>query len=240
MGNRIRVRNPTKTLTQPEVFDKILSEGNLTVIAGRRGSGKTGFGFSVLEYAHKQKRPVYIIGFPDKMDDLLPSYVISVSSLSDVPNGSFALLDEAILQYNARQWNTNLSDLSLVVVADLARHKNLSIIFVSVNLAMIDINAVRTINTLILKEPSLLQEHTERAFMKKFLKVVASVFNSIPHKDRPAYSYIFDDRLEGLVKTELPAFWSEELSRSWKDYASKDKVEIRESTYRIFRPRSGK
>jgi len=236
MTNRIGVRYPVNSLTPTEVFEKILSEGNLTVIAGRRGSGKTGFGFSVLEYAQKQKRPVYIIGFPDKINELLPDYVNIVDTLSEVPNGSFALLDEAILQYNARQWNTNLSDLSLVVVADLARHKNLSIIFVSVNLAMIDINAVRTINTLVLKEPSLLQEHTERAFMKKFLKVVAGVFSSISHKDRPSHSYVFDDRMEGLVKTELPTFWTEELSRSWKDYASKDRVKIRESTYRIFRP----
>lgn len=200
------------------LLKKLFRGGNITVVAGRRGSGKSGFGFRILEDARNASRETYAVGFPPEAKQFLPGYINLVDNLTDAKNGSLVLMDEAVLQYNARAWNKS-GNTKLLEIIDLARHRDLAVIFIAINTAMLDPNILRAIDTLILKEPSLLQEFMERPFLKKFMNVAMTAFKDIPANERPAHSYVFDDTFEGMIRTELPTFWSEDLSKSWKNYA---------------------
>lgn len=212
--------NPPEHISTDKVFDRLLRNGNITVVVGRRGSGKSSFGFSVAEYADKKKREVYIVGFPVEAKALFPKFINIVKKVEQVPNGSFALLDEAVLLHGARNWHKNHA---LTRIVDLARQKDLSLVFVTLNTAMIDTNILRAIDTLVLKEPSLLQEYMERPWFKKFLNIALEEFGSLPEtEDKRSWCYIFDGAFEGMTKTKLPDFWSDELSKSWKDYGEEN------------------
>jgi hypothetical protein len=202
-----------------ELFDKLTHGGNITVVVGRRGSGKTAFGFRGVEEARNRQKQAFIVGFPPDAKKFLPGYVEMIDDIKDAPNGAFVMMDEAVLQYNARLWRKGKS-IGLLEVIDLARHKDLSVLFLSINTAMLDANILRAIDTLIFKEPSLLQEFMERPFLKKFISKVSGEYAEIPVGDRSAYCYVFDDRFEGMARTELPPFWSDDLSKSWKDYTA--------------------
>jgi hypothetical protein len=209
-----------------ELFEKLVTGGNIAVVVGRRGSGKTSLGFATVEEARKRNKECFIVGFPEEAKKYLPGYVQIIEELKDAPNGAFVMMDEAVLQYNARMWRQG-KHMGLLEIIDLARHKDLSVVFLAINTAMLDPNILRSIDTLIIKEPSLLQEFMERPFLKKFISKVMKEFQNIKPEDRNKYAYLFDDKFEGIVATSLPTFWSDDISKSWKDYASISDTEVK-------------
>jgi len=209
----------------PFTKEKLYSAGNISVVVGRRGSGKTALGFRILDEAHEAGKLTYVVGAPQSTMALLPSWVMNIKEISMAPDNAVVLADEAVLTYSNREWTRDKSA-KLNSAIDLARQKDLALIFITLNSAMIDVNIVRTIDTLILKEPSLLQEETERPFMRKFLKKADDMFDGIPETDDPrSWCAIFDTNEETMLKMELPSFWSDSLSKSWASYNEQAQTE---------------
>ncbi len=190
---------------------RLMKGSNIILINGKRGSGKTALGMKFLElFRRKSKRKVYAMGFENAK---LPFTIKKADKIEDISNNSVVLIDEGAILFGSRdsmkQVNKQLGKLMTV-----ARHKNLSLILIAQNSAMIDLNVLRLADTIVLKEPSLLQAQFERKAIKDMYEKVAPHFKDV---DAKSHFYIMDDEFEGLMKFGLPEFWNEKISKSFKN-----------------------
>ncbi len=182
------------------------------LILGARGTGKSAAGMRLLENFHaKTKRMVYCMGF-DRKD--LPKWITPVESLDQIKNNAFILVDEGGIEFSSRSSmssaNKLLSDLLLI-----SRHKDLSVLFISQNSSNIEVNTLRQSDYLLLKPPSLLQLDFERKKIKKIYEDVKENFRK--HRKDRGLTYVYSDQYVGFVSNGLPSFWSENVSKSYKN-----------------------
>lgn len=194
-------------------FEKLLRENKSTIgiILGARGKGKTALGMRLLENIHtKSKRKCVAIGFKEES---LPHWITPVTNTEEIANGALVLIDEGGIVFSSRKAMTDANNLlsSLLLIA---RHKDLSIIFISQNSANLDVNAIRQADYLLLKPSSLLQKDFERKKIQSIYSELAEEFER--HKDIQGISYIYSDSFRGFVTNDLPTFWSEGISKSFK------------------------
>ena len=185
-------------------------DSTIGIILGARGTGKTALGIKILEnlYSKTLKR-MYAIGF--KENDM-PSWISVVENMSQVKNHSYVLIDEGGVLFSARrsmsEINKMISDLILI-----ARHKNISILFISQNSANLDVNIIRQADHLIMKPSSLLQKDFERRKIKNVYEEVEHDFKK--YKGDKGLTYIYSDEFRGFVSNPLPSFWSTKISKSF-------------------------
>ena len=147
-----------------EDFTKRLRRSSLIMlIIGKRGSGKSALGFKLLETLAGGSKKAYYIG-----QAKLPWWIRTVDDIDKISNDSIVLVDEAALSFSARD-SMSKSNKFLGKLMAIARHKNLTLIIITQNSAMLDLNILRLSDTLLFKEPSLLQEKFER-------KAIAELF----------------------------------------------------------------
>jgi hypothetical protein len=187
------------------------SDSKIGIIIGARGSGKTAIGVKILENVYaKTKKRCYAIGF-HKED--FPSWINVVESVEQIQNNSFILIDEGGIYFSSRrsmsEANQFLSDLMLI-----ARHKNLSVLFISQNSSNLDINILRQADYLVLKPSSLLQEEFERKIIQKIYEETEKDFEK--YKDIKGITYIYSGDFKGFVSNPLPSFWDMEISKSFR------------------------
>ena len=82
------------------------------------------------------------------------------------------------------------------------------------NSAMLDLNVLRLADVLLFKEPSLLQTRFERRGLQDMFNKVSSSFSDLENKKE--HFYIISDDFEGLVKSGLPQFWNESISKAFR------------------------
>jgi len=191
--------------------DKVFnSDSMIGVILGARGQGKTAFGIKFLEnvYAKKKKR-VYALGFNR---DEMPLWINVIEGISELKNDSFVLIDEGGILFSSRRAMSNpnklLSDLILV-----ARHKNLSILFISQNSSNLDINILRQADFLVMKPSSLLQKEFERKIIQKIYDQAEKNFEKF--KDALGVTHIYSGSFKGFISNPLPSFWGEKISKGF-------------------------
>jgi DNA helicase HerA-like ATPase len=187
------------------------ADSKIGVILGARGSGKTAFGIKLLENIYsKYKRKSYAIGFKE---DEMPSWITAVENIEQLGNDSFVLIDEGGILFSSRESMSNankfLSNLILI-----ARHKNLSIIFISQNSSNIEVNILRQADFLVLKPSSLLQKNFERKIIQKIYDEAEEHFQRF--KDKKGLTHIYSDEFKGFVVNPLPSFWRTSISKSFK------------------------
>ncbi|MFH1134408.1 MAG: ATP-binding protein [Nanoarchaeota archaeon] len=191
---------------------KLLHKSLILLVVGRRGSGKTALGMKFLElFSRKTRKRCYILGYENIK---LPSWITKIGDVKDARNDSVVLIDEGALIFSARESmkDANKAISNIMVVA---RHKGLTLIFLSQNSAMIDLNILRLVDVLVLKEPSLLQSQFERKALKDIYGEIKASFNALENKN--AHFYVYDDDYQGMLSFSLPGFWSDEISKSFKD-----------------------
>ncbi len=186
-------------------------KSKIGIILGARGTGKTAMGIKILENIYaKNHRKMYAIGF--KKEDM-PSFIEVIETIDQIKNNATILIDEGGVLFSSRRAMTNpnkmLSDLILV-----ARHKNLSILFISQNSSNLDVNILRQADHLILKPTSLLQEDFERKKIKDVYEEAKSDFNK--HSEQQGLTYIYSELFRGFVANPLPSFWSTNISKSFR------------------------
>ena len=79
---------------------------------------------------------------------------------------------------------------------------------------MIDLNVLRLADTLLLKEPSLLQSKFERKALRDIYEIVHPQFAKLEQKK--SHFYVWDDDFQGLLQYDLPEFWSDKISKAFK------------------------
>ena len=195
-----------------EFLGKLKNSSLIMLIVGKRGSGKTSLGMKFLEFFNKErKRKCYTLGYEKTR---LPFWLKKAESLENIPNNSIALFDEGAVLFSSRDSMKNINK-ELSKIMAIARHKNLTLVLITQNSAMIDLNVLRLADTLLLKEPSLLQSKFERKALKDIFEKIKPVFAEM--KDKKSHFYVWDDDFQGLVKYNLPYFWNDKISTSFKN-----------------------
>lgn len=205
----------TKKGSYEKFRDKVLRSSMIMLIIGRRGSGKTSLGFKLMEFFHyksKGERKCYIVGYSRTR---LPGWIKKVESVDDAPENSVVLVDEGAIGYFSRD-SMRQANKVLSKIMTIARHNNLTLIIITQNSAMIDVNVLRLADALIFKEPSLLQSRFERKALKDMFEKVAPLFDGM--EDAVKNFYVWDDDFEGLLTYDLPMFWSDDISKSFKHF----------------------
>lgn len=194
-----------------DFHNKLLNYSLIMLINGKRGSGKTALGMKFLElYNKKTKRKCYILGYENTK---LPRWMKKVDDIEKIPNNAAALIDEGAVTFFSRD-SMKKSHKELSKLMAIARHKNLVMMLITQSSAMIDLNVLRLADTILLKEPSLLQSKFERKAIKEIYE------KAMPHfkEEKKERFYVLDDEFEGLLKHGLPSFWNENVSKSFKNF----------------------
>src|SRR3989344_118839 len=198
----------------PDFEDKLLTnKSTIGIILGARGTGKSAIGMRLLEnIAVKTEKKLYALGFKAES---LPSWIKVVSSIEEIENNSALLIDEGGIEFSSRESMSNANKL-LSEILLIARHKDLSVMFITQNSSNLEINAIRQADYLLLKPSSLLQKDFERKKIKEMYEEVQKEFDEL--KDTTGLTYIYADSYRGFISNSLPSFWSEGVS---KGYAKK-------------------
>ncbi len=195
-------------------FEKELhdAESKIGIILGARGTGKTAYGVHVLENMHAQtQKRCFAMGFEQEE---MPAWITVVDDIEQLHNDSIVLIDEGGILFSSRSSmakpNKLLSELLLI-----ARHKNLTILFISQNSSNLDVNIIRQADFLVLKPSSLLQKDFERKKIKDVYSEVAEEFDML--KQHRGLTYIYADSYRGFVNSPLPSFWNQRISKSFAE-----------------------
>jgi len=187
------------------------SSSLIGIILGARGTGKSAIGMKLLENIKaKTNRKVCAMGFKKAT---MPDWIKVVSNIEDIPIDSVVLIDEAGIEFSSRESMSNANKLlsSLLLIA---RHKDLTILFISQNSSNLEINIIRQADFLILKPSSLLQKDFERGKIKEIYSEAQSKFKQ--HKDVVGLTYIYSTEFRGFVTNSLPSFWNKDVSKAYR------------------------
>ncbi len=188
------------------------SKSSIGLILGARGSGKSALGMSILESAKAQtSRPIYAVGFKA---EALPDWITTVTHLDDIPNNSFVLIDEGGIEFSSRNSQSDSNKL-LSQLLFIARHKDMTILFITQNSSTLEINAIRQLDFLLLKKPSLLQKDFERGRIREMYDKVDTEFKELAVREE-GLVYVYADCYKGFASNQLPTFWGEDVSKSYR------------------------
>lgn len=195
-----------------EKFENFLytNKSTIGIILGARGTGKSAIGMSLLEnFAVKTDKNIYAMGFKQSS---LPHWIKVVKEIDQINNNAVLLVDEGGIEFSSRDAMSNsnklLSDILLI-----ARHKDLSVMFITQNSSNLEINAIRQADYLILKPSSLLQKDFERKKIKNVYSEVDDDFEEL--KEDRGLTYFYSDKYCGFISNDLPSFWSEKVSKGY-------------------------
>ncbi|MBN1644567.1 hypothetical protein JW851_00815 [Candidatus Woesearchaeota archaeon] len=197
----------------PSKFESHLleKESSIGIILGARGSGKSAVGMKLLEnFKSKTNKNVYAMGFKEKD---VPNWINIVNNVDQIENDSVILIDEGGITFSSRKSMSNANQL-LSELLMIARHKNLSILFITQNSSNLEVNVLRQADFLIMKPSSLLQKDFERKIIRDIYSSVQNDFDNL--RDKEGLAYIHSDKFRGFIENDLPSFWSSRVSKSFK------------------------
>ena len=199
-------------------FETKLYKNKSTVglILGARGTGKSAIGMRLLEnFKAKTSKKIYALGFKEES---LPQWIKVIKDIEEIDNNAVILIDEGGIEFSSRKAMSNANKI-LSEILLIARHKDLSVIFITQNSSNLEINVIRQADYLILKPSSLLQKDFER---KKIRDVYTEVEKEFEELNDPGLTYIYSSKYLGFVSNSLPGFWNEKVSKGYANKKSKD------------------
>jgi hypothetical protein len=218
--------NDTK---QEEVLN-ILMEGKSKIIyiVGARGWGKTCTcaWFCDGMYKLNPKIKIYFVG--EGVKKIFPEWVSYADKIQDVPNGSFIVVDEASIRYSAREFYKE-ANIVLGKLMAIARHKELSVLFITQHVGLIDINITRLRDIIIWKKSNdygLSERRSEGGRANKQKKFFDKIrMNMAPRKiDEVLFEYPAEKRFIHFTHN-MPDWWNEEISKSFEKFSFAEKIE---------------
>jgi hypothetical protein len=193
--------------------EKWFRDSLVILIFGKRGSGKSALGFKLLENIRsKSGRPCFAL---DIAQEKMPFWIKTIGDIEDASNGGVILVDEGAISFGARK-SMSAKNRDLSELLAIARHKDLTLVFITQNTGMIDKNVLRMADMLFIKEGSLLQQQMERGEMKEIYGRADECMDTVTGDKRP-YVYMIDCDHEGLLTSPLPSFWTQGLSKNQAD-----------------------
>lgn len=186
------------------------SDSKIGIILGARGSGKSAFGIKFLEnFRAKKNKKIYAMGFKESE---MPDWIDVVEKVEDLGNNAFVLIDEGGILFSSRNAMSNANKLLSELIL-IARHKNLSILFITQNSSNLDVNILRQADFLVLKPSSLLQKDFERKIVQKLYEKAEQDFKKF--KEDKGLTHIYSSNFIGFISNPLPSFWGTNISKSF-------------------------
>lgn len=184
-------------------FQKFLKglyqKSKIIVTIGARDEGKTALSSRVAENINRvSNKKIYYI----KQEQELP--FIEINEINEAERGSVVLVDEGAISMNSRN-SMSKTNKSMSEIMAISRHLDLTLIFNTQNDGLIDKNVLGLCDTVIIKQSSLLQERMSR---RELRDLYSEAKKHLKNKGKE-YAYIIDKEFVGLIKSDLPSFWSE-------------------------------
>lgn len=193
-----------------------MSAGEVILITGGRGQGKTAIAFDLAEKYHKETDfKVYVIGIPIGKQKLFPCWFKFVENLDEIPNGSMIVVEESGINFESTRNKKGKKVTLLEYTLEICRHKDLRLVFINIHSAGVNVDIVRSVDVLIIKQPSFLQARMERPALRKLTKDAQEKFNAIAESERKRHAYMISNSCEGMITNGLPSFWSSNISTSY-------------------------
>lgn len=218
-------------------------KSKIIVIVGARGSGKTATALWLAEQS-KQKgnhEYIYYVGKPEN-SDMYPSWIKFVSTLDDLPHSCFAIVDEAAIKYNARKFQQE-QNVELTEKMVIARHQDKTLILITQNIKLVDINVSRLYDIVLFKMGTEYGLQRKRAGegINAYEKEKMLIRNRLKPKTKQE---VLIEYLTGPVSIfykfthGLPSFWdNEKISKSFKNYRKEeeDKKKVKPTIRKVIK-----
>lgn len=193
--------------------DLRVGRGNVIVVAGKVGGGKSATAWLLMQWAHEQGRECYFSGIPQPA---APEWAHYIADPVEAPVGSVLYVPETAIIYSSRTSMSAGQRDSLSMLFTL-RHGARTFIAETQAMRALDVQFLRTMQTLVLKpEPMLMLDDKDPA------KVILDYLKPI---DKESTLYYAKGWFTLLTETPLPDFWSDELSIPCKPITDSRKAE---------------
>ena len=211
---------------------KALAKGKskIVTIVGGRGSGKTATTLFIAEEVHKTGHDkIYYVGNPEHRE-IYPPWITFVQNLDDLPFGAFGMVDEAAIKYNARRFMTS-ENMDLTEKMVVLRHNDITLLLITQNLELIELN-IRRLNDIVIYKMS-----SEYGIKKKRGETITKMERErmmIRQRLKPrAKSEVMVEYLSGAFPVfrkfdhPLPSFWDEQkISKSFRNHKTKKEAPV--------------
>lgn len=167
---------------------KVIIPPFVVLVLGKRGSGKSGLGYRLLELFRYQLTP-YVLGIPAEAQKLLPDWIGVAQDLAQIPQGSIVLVDEAYLNYHSRE-SLKIQNREMSRIINLSRQRDLTLIFVTLEARQIDKNIASQANVVIFKEPGMLQLKFDRPELNSIAVDAKQAFRNLSG-DKRGWAYVY-------------------------------------------------
>jgi len=208
------VQSSQKSQSRRVDLVNLLGIPSVSLILGRRGSGKTAFGYKVLEEARSHNLTPYVMGLPENKWHLLPNYIRPIESPAEIGDDSAVLMDESYQYMFAREHSTSFNKM-MAKLLGIVRQKNQLFMFATHLARKLDVSAVYDSDNIVFREPSFLHSRMERREIRSLIEDASKFFGEV--SDPVKFAYVITSKGTREVDVDLPSFWSEELSRAFAD-----------------------
>lgn len=187
---------------------------SVSLILGQRGSGKTAFGYRVLEDAHSRGLTAYVMGLPRDKWHLLPSWIEAIENPGEMEDDSAVLVDESYQYLFAREHGGSFNKL-MAKLLGIVRQKNQVFMFATHLARKLDVSMVYDSDNIVFREPSFLHARMERREIRDLMEDAFEFFEEV--SDPIKHAYVVTPGGARAVDVDLPSFWSESLSCAFAD-----------------------
>jgi len=199
--------------TETDLVD-LLGVPSVSLILGKRGAGKTAFGYKVLEEARDHDFTPHVMGLPKDKWHLLPEYIEPIEDPTEMGDNSAVLMDESYQYMFAREHASSFNKF-MAKLLGIVRQKNQLFMFATHLARKLDVSAVYDSDNIVFREPSFLHTRMERREIRDLIRNASEFFKKSSNPVKSAY--VVTPSGIKKVNVELPSFWSEELSRAFAD-----------------------
>jgi hypothetical protein len=193
------------------LFTKKLPKPSVTIITGRRGSGKDVTAVcEAFTIQQATKKPVYSSYDPGRFK-LPHDWRLRVSNSYE--SNSIQLVSDAHLEYFYAEWHTDLAA-ALVKLVSVSRHKDIDFVYTTQTSSLFTRRALEQVDCLILKEQSFLADKLERAEVQDFVLEANAYYSgkSQSVKWTTALAFTHEGRFE-ITDIQKPPWFTEEMSK---------------------------
>lgn len=204
----------------------------VVVVMGERRYGKSGLAHEVANQLHNRRKVNAVLHLPGvaegtrkRVQRLLPRWFKVVTRRSQWPENCVVVYDEAAQSAHARRSQSG-DAVELDDLVGISGQRNQLIIFIAHHSRKLDVNVVTEVNRIIWKRPTYAHQLWERSELSDFSMRAYDFFRGVTGvvtQKKTSLVLNMDTFTFQKFTNSLPPWWSEELSRIFRDIELRSK-----------------